>query len=219
VHTSKALLLALYPGAANLNSRRHPDMATVRAPFSLVTAFTSNPFGGNPAAVIFLDTASHSAEYLGDIAKTLNQPMLSVLSSKPLPSDDDSILVHGIQYFAANGEPIPLCGHGTLAASKVVFSSPEVQAKGIRTLHFETNLGVTVKAVQLQDGFIEIDIPTASPIGVSASESDRLKTFVDKAFGRDVVINEIKAGNNGYEQCMSFAFGCACRFDHPSQMC
>lgn len=179
-------------------------MATVHAPFSLVTAFTSNPFGGNPAAVIHLDTTSHSAEYLGDIAKNLNQPVLSVLSSKPLPSDDDSILVHGIQYFAANGKPIPLCGHGTLAASKILFSSPEVQAKGIRTLHFETNLGVTVKAVQLEDGFIEIEIPTAAPTGVSAAEKDRLKTFVDKAFGRDVVVKEIKAGNNGYEHCTSF---------------
>ncbi|KAF9486338.1 Diaminopimelate epimerase-like protein [Pholiota conissans] len=170
----------------------------IRAPYSLVTAFTSNPFGGNPAAVIHLNP-SHSPEFLGQIAKNLNQPVLSVLSTERIPSDDDKTLIYGIKYFAPNGKPIPLCGHGTLAATKFLLSSPEVQAKGIQDIHFITDSGVMVKAVQLDDEFIEIEIPTAAPTSVSAFEKERLKVFVDKAFGRDVVIHDIKAGNNGYE--------------------
>ncbi|KAF8973498.1 hypothetical protein BDZ97DRAFT_1911985 [Flammula alnicola] len=174
-------------------------MSSTRAPFALVTAFTSSPFGGNPAAVVFLDSTSLPLDYVGEIAKNLNQPMMSLVSNTPLPSEDDKILVRSIRFFASNGKEVPICGHATLATARVLFSSPEVQASGAHTIHFKNGTGATLTAVKLDDGFIEIELPSTVPGDVSADELARLKTFIDKAFGRDVVIKNVKTGGKVYE--------------------
>lgn len=177
-------------------------MTSPRALYSLVSAFTLDPFGGNPAAVIHVpDAASASADYLGKIAANLNQPILSVVSSEPLPSDATGVVVHSIRFFFANGQEVSLCGHGTLAASKVIFSSPEVRAAGIHTIHFKTKCGETIKSVQLAEDFIEIEIPAADIRSPTPEETVKLKGHLDKAFGRDVLVEDIKIGGGNYAQC------------------
>jgi len=175
-------------------------MSSAGPPFALVSAFTSKPFGGNPAAVVFIDL-SLPLEYLGGLAANFNQPMLGCVSPTPLPSDDKRILVRRIRFFVPNGTEVPICGHATLAAAKVLFEQPAVIATGAHTIHFKTTNGDTLKAVKLEDGFIEIDIPCADPAVLSDDEKTKLKASVDKAFGRNVVIHDIKTGGELYEPC------------------
>ena len=141
-------------------------------------------------------------EYLGGLSANFNQPILSCVSPTSLPFDDKNILVHGIRFFVPNGKEVPICGHGTLAAAKVLFEQPAVIATGAHTIHFKTSNGNTLKAVKLEDGFIEIDLPSAVLGVLSADEKSKLKTSVDKAFGRNVVIHDIKSGGEVYEPCM-----------------
>jgi len=142
-----------------------------------------------------MDTTSDSEDDLSKIAANLNQPVLSVVSCEPLPSADEGVLMHSIRFVLPTGLEIPLCGHGTIAASKVLFASPEVQAKGIHTVYFKTISGATLKAVQLSDGFIEIELPAADIESASPEEQTKIKSHLDKAFGRDVRVKDIKVGS------------------------
>ena len=175
-------------------------MSSAGPPFALVSAFTTKPFGGNPAAVVFVDL-SLPVEYLGGLSANFNQPMLACVSPTPLPSDDKKILVHRIRFFVPNGTEMPICGHATLAAAKILFEQPAVIATGAHTIHFKTTNGDTLKAVKLEDGFIEIDLPSADLAVLSDDKKTKLKASVDKAFGKNVVVHDIKTAGGLYERC------------------
>ncbi|KAF8913249.1 hypothetical protein CPB84DRAFT_532790 [Gymnopilus junonius] len=173
-------------------------MSPVTAPYYLVTAFSTSPFGGNPAALVFLEPSSIPFEELGKIAQNLNQPVITFVSPASLPSDDDKIEVRNIRFSAPVGKEIPICGHGTLAAGQVMFGMPEIVARGVHTIMFKTSRGETLTAVKLDDGFVQIRLPAAIPGSVSDEDKAKLKPFIDKAFGRDVAIQDIKNGGKIY---------------------
>lgn len=180
-------------------------MGRPQTPFHLITAFSSSPFGGNPAAVVLLDTNS-SPDLLSKISQNLNQPIITFISPDPAPSTDPQVLKYLVRYYVGIGKEIPICGHGTLAASKLVFSLPATQAANVHTVQYTTSElsnGATLIAKKLDDGFIQIDLPSTVPGHVSDEEKVRLKTHVDKAFGRDVKINDIKTGGKVYAPCRS----------------
>jgi predicted PhzF superfamily epimerase YddE/YHI9 len=54
-----------------------------------------------------------------------------------------------------NGKESVLCGHGTLAAAKVLFTQLGPGQENVDTIHFRCVSGV---AIQRDDGFIEIPI-------------------------------------------------------------
>lgn len=179
-------------------------MGRPQTPFHLVAAFTSSPYGGNPAAVVFLDVSSPK-DLLGKISQNLNQPIITFISPDPVPSTDPQVLKYLARFYVSNGKEVPICGHGTLAASELIFSMPTTQA-AIHTIQYTTGEltgGATLIATKWEDGFIQIDLPSTVPGHVSDEEKARLKTHVDKAFGRDVKINDIKTGGKVYEQCRS----------------
>jgi hypothetical protein len=105
--------------------------APVRVPFLLVSAFTANRDSGNPAAVVFLPSTgtSYPTEWLQAITKNLNQPITAFLSPLPEPAtavtDTDVKADFAIRWFTVEAE-IPLCGHGTLAASQAIFAAPDL---------------------------------------------------------------------------------------------
>ncbi|KAJ3501445.1 hypothetical protein NLJ89_g9337 [Agrocybe chaxingu] len=172
-------------------------MASTAAQFFLVTAFSSSAFGGNPAGIVFLDTTL-PPDYLGKIAQTLNQPMISVVSPVPLPSDNLKATAYSVRFFATSGKEVQICGHGTLAAAKVIFELPEVASSEVDTIHFKNLYGNTLTAVKRENGFVELKIPSTVPGDVSDEEKARLKVYVDKAFGRDVKITDMKTGGSVY---------------------
>ena len=179
------------------------------APFSIATAFSDKLFGGNPAAVIFLDT-SLPFEELAKIARNLNQPVLVVVSPTSLASDESEneesrIERRSIRFISRRGDLEPaVCGHGTLVATKVMFDLPEVKASKIC---FETTSGEHLEAIRLEEGWFEIEIPAITPVDVDDDEKKRLKGYVDEAFGRDVKVNDIKTGRNTiYHTCKILRF-------------
>jgi hypothetical protein len=165
-----------------------------RAPFLLLSAFTSNPDSGNPAAVVFLPSpgTSFSTEKLQAIAKNLNQPITNFVSPLPEPRADEPRDIgpqadFAIRWFTVEQE-VPLCGHGTLATAKAIFATPDVADEVVAKsgsnwkmdgneglLRFQTITGAIVTARQstlTQPGseseveLIQITFPHAPPVPI-----------------------------------------------------
>lgn len=105
--------------------------APIKIPFLLLSAFSSNPNSGNPAAVVFLPSTgtSYPKDQLQAISRNLNQPITCFISSLPEPSAgadrETAPADFAIRWFTVEIE-IPLCGHGTLAAAKAIFAAPDM---------------------------------------------------------------------------------------------
>ncbi|KAG9049044.1 hypothetical protein FS837_011424 [Tulasnella sp. UAMH 9824] len=127
--------------------------------YTVVDAFTSKPFSGNPASVIVLPPAHHSlpTESLFQIAAEFNLSETAFLV--PQPSTSTGTLRYSLRWFTPTVE-VPLCGHGTLASARVIFSTPEGQQ--VDRLEFETLSGTLVaKKVPGGSGKIELDFPAS----------------------------------------------------------
>ena len=77
-----------------------------------VDAFTSVPFAGNSAAVLVLE-GEPDDEFGSAIGTELNQPATAVVWPAAEPGR------FGLRWFTSHGE-LDLCGHGTLAAARVL---------------------------------------------------------------------------------------------------
>lgn len=120
-------------------------MQTVIASFTQVDAFTSKPFGGNPAAVCVLPVPA-SPEWMAAVARETNLPATAFVSA----ADDGFEL----RWYTATTE-LELCGHGTLASAHVLYESG--RAKAGDRIRFRTRAGV-LSAIS-RDGWIELDFP------------------------------------------------------------
>ena len=181
--------------------------------FALVTAFTTNVYAGNPAAVVFLDPHL-PFDVLGKIARNFNQPVTSIVSPTSDISDNDKTITRHIRYMVSNGKEFSICGHGTLAAAKVLFTQLGPGQENVDTIHFRCVSGAMFVAIKRENGFIEIESPSGVPVNVSSEEETRLTSFVNKAFGREVLIKCIRRGGPGvyhhckYIQVYLMAVGC-----------
>lgn len=103
-------------------------------PFFVVNAFTSSMFGGNPAAVVPLETA-------------LNDDLLLAIAAQHNLSETayferQAEGVYRLRWFTPKAE-VRLCGHATLATAWVIKTLEGIQPDGLR---FETLSGtLTVK--------------------------------------------------------------------------
>ncbi|PHQ34795.1 PhzF family phenazine biosynthesis protein [Rhodopirellula bahusiensis] len=111
-----------------------------------VDAFTDRPFGGNSAAVCFLEQEAPD-EWMQAVAAEMNLSETAFLRR----SHDG----YSLRWFTPQVE-VPLCGHATLASAHAIWSAGiHPQAEPIR---FHTKSGVL--ACQQSNGFIEMDFPT-----------------------------------------------------------
>lgn len=92
----------------------------------IVDSFTDRPFSGNPAGVCLLQEEL-TEELMLAIAQELG------LSETAFVKQEVGTPKYSIRYFSPKME-IPLCGHATLAAAKVLFET----AQGATKLHFVT---------------------------------------------------------------------------------
>lgn len=83
-----------------------------------VDAFTNEPFKGNPAGVCLLDREL-SAEKMQLIAKEIG------FSETAFVKKTAENCTYSIRYFSPKKE-IPLCGHATLASSKIIFDKTDL---------------------------------------------------------------------------------------------
>ena len=168
------------------------------APFAFVSAFTDDPFRGNPAAVIILDSKL-LLETLQKVASTFNQPMAVFVTPSSVHSDDPAILNHDIRFLTISGTDSAICGHGSLAAAKWLFDLP--QNASIRVIHFFTHSGAIFKAKKDPRGFVEIQLPAAALADIPPEEQERISVHVNEAFGRDTVIKAMKRGIEPFQKC------------------
>jgi PhzF family phenazine biosynthesis protein len=124
-----------------------------------VDAFTSQPFGGNPAAVCLLPEGSPlavDARWMQAVAAEMNLSETAFLE----PREQGLSL----RWFTPQTE-VDLCGHGTLASAHVLFEegllSPGQQAL------FHTHSGLLRAALEQQRGaegrWIRLDFPSEAP--------------------------------------------------------
>ncbi|RMH16648.1 MAG: PhzF family phenazine biosynthesis protein, partial [Gemmatimonadetes bacterium] len=122
-------------------------------PFTQVDAFTSRPFGGNPAAVYLL-AEPLSEELMQAIANEMN------LSETAFVAPPDEHGVRRLRWFTPECE-VPLCGHATLAAAHALREAGD----GPFPLRFATRSG-ELRVEADSDGALTLDFPADPPAEV-----------------------------------------------------
>ena len=115
-----------------------------------VDAFTSVPFAGNSAAVLVLE-GEPDDKFGAAIGSELNQPATAVV----WPAGEAGRF--GLRWFTAHGE-LDLCGHGTLAAARVLLD--DGHAVGDR-IQFDTRYG-PLEAVDAGE-LVQLRLPSLAP--------------------------------------------------------
>jgi predicted PhzF superfamily epimerase YddE/YHI9 len=121
----------------------------------LVDAFTSQAFGGNPAAVFLLDDLPCSDEWLLAMTREFG---CEAAFLTPMPQKANFRL----RFFTSSGEDL-FCGHGTLSSAHVLFEQGLV-ANDAR-IAFDTVSG-PFSARKVATG-IELDLPTEIALPVA----------------------------------------------------
>nr|WP_315463821.1 PhzF family phenazine biosynthesis protein [uncultured Rhodoferax sp.] len=125
----------------------------MQIPIHIIAAFTSEPFKGNPAAVIQL------SEWLPDSVMqaiaTENNLSETVFLVKQAPHS------YAIRWFSPIKE-IDFCGHATLASAYVLSE----QGKDKTPLHFQAQAVGTITATPSDDGLIEMRFPNRAPVPI-----------------------------------------------------
>ena len=121
-----------------------------------VDAFTSEPFKGNPAAVMVLNE-DKNVEWMGAIAREMNLSETAFL----VPKGNGFHL----RWFTPEVE-VDLCGHATLAAAHILWS--EFDHPKMEKINFSTASGEL--RARFLDGWIELDFPAFELIHVKNVE-------------------------------------------------
>ena len=176
-----------------------PTSESEPTPFVIANAFSKNLFGGNPAAIIFLN-ADLPTETLLNLAKNFNQPIATFITPSPASGSDSEKKTeksYSVRWFTITGET-PICGHGTLAAAGAIFSLGLVPPE-VTLLNFESRTGGTLTAKKVGDR-VEITLAATQASPVEGEEVERLKGVVQKALGSPPVnVKFIGKGGKGFE--------------------
>jgi PhzF family phenazine biosynthesis protein len=127
----------------------------MKLPYYEVSAFTANPFGGNPAGVCALD-AWLPDSVLQKIAA--NNNLAETAFTIPRGNDFE------LRWFTPTIE-MDLCGHATLAAAFVLFNEQKLDSKEVR---FHTRSGLLT--VSHDKELLTLDFPARPAIPCIASE-------------------------------------------------
>lgn len=145
-------------------------------PIYTVDSFTNEAFKGNPAGVCLLEIPLEKGVMLS-IAQELN------LSETAFVLKENEH--YSIQYFSPINE-IPLCGHATLAAAKILF-----EERGLSNVHFVTNSQVHLQ-VNKSGEQIEMEFPSYSTIPTEASDkllkALTINKLIDARFNKETNI-------------------------------
>lgn len=140
----------------------------------LVDAFASQPFTGNPAAVLAPFDRWPDTGWMQKMAQENAVSETAYLLKTADPAR------FGLRWFTPALE-VPLCGHATLAAAHVLFTELGLQTERIT---FDTLSGPLV--VHRQAGGFAMDFPADPPVQVSVTAE------LEAAFG--VKLTEVWAG-------------------------
>ncbi|TDL21705.1 Diaminopimelate epimerase-like protein [Rickenella mellea] len=161
--------------------------------YTVADAFTKRVFGGNPASVIVLDKDhALSDATLQLIAREFNVSQTAFIT----PTDDLSTANEsrsfGLRWFTPTVE-VPLCGHATLASAHVLFSSPHIIPKDVKSIAFHTLSG-ELTCGRLGDGRVELELPAGVVKKAEAELEKRAIDAVHKALGETVEVKFVGRG-------------------------
>ncbi|HHM05079.1 MAG TPA: PhzF family phenazine biosynthesis protein [Gammaproteobacteria bacterium] len=124
-------------------------------PLFIVDAFTSRPFGGNPAAVCLLDAPPCDDAWLQAVAAEMHLSETAFVLAR-----DDGF---DLRWFTPTLE-VDLCGHATLAAAHVLWQEGRLPADAPARFHTRSGPLAAVR----QDDMIELDFPAEPAATVAA---------------------------------------------------
>ena len=198
-------------------------MSTPRSyPFAIANAFSQDVFGGNPATIVFLDPSNTltQAERL-KFANGFNQPVVVFLTPTLAAAGKPGVISFDVQFFAPTYE-VGLCGHGTVAAMKVildsattlpgfgpenqfpVFSSPETH-----TVEFTTGSGVVVSSRKVvipdeasgeEEDWFEIVLPAGKLKKLPPEEEEKVLDLFTRAVEKEPKVKYIGAGEPPFQR-------------------
>ena len=192
-------------------------------PFAIANAFTQDAFGGNPATIVFLDPSNTlTQEELLKFAKGFGQPVIVFLTPTSTLSDKPGAVVSfDVRYFAPTRE-FRLCGHGTVAAVKVILDSatnlpgfeqgtrfPSFASSETHTVEFITVDGIVVSARKVvipdevsgkEEDWFEIVLPAGKLKTLPAEEEDRILGIFNRAVGKELGVKYIGIGEPPFHQ-------------------
>lgn len=127
-----------------------------------VDAFTSKAFKGNPAAVCILEEDIDD-ELMKNIAQEMNLSETAFV--KPLDKVNMSNCnLFSLRWFTPEVE-VDLCGHATIAASKVLFDEFNIEEQYIK---YETKSGLLT--AKREDENISLDFPIDNPLDFNLTQ-------------------------------------------------
>ncbi len=115
-----------------------------------VDSFATAPFAGNPAAVVLLDE-----EPAGDLGPRLGAELNQPATAVTWPAGEPGRF--GLRWFTATSE-LALCGHGTLAAARVLLDAG-LDADG--RLRFDTRSGRL--EARAEGDWVQLRFPSLRP--------------------------------------------------------
>ncbi|MFB7611607.1 PhzF family phenazine biosynthesis protein [Streptomyces gardneri] len=136
----------------------------------IVDAFTDQPFSGNPAGVLLLDSFPEDA-WLQKVAAEVN--LSETAFAHPLPAGGEADWA--LRWFTPTTE-VDMCGHATLATAHVLHTTGTASG----AVRFATRSGV-LGATAAADGTITMDFPTSTLTPVPVPDG------LEKALGAEVV--------------------------------
>ena len=143
-----------------------------------VDAFTNEKFKGNPAAVCILEDDIKD-ELMKSIAQEMNLSETAFV--KPLEcSDINGCSFFSLRWFTPELE-VDLCGHATIATSKVLFDEFNISGQEIK---YQTKSGTLI--AKKKNDKIGLDFPIDKPLNFELSE-DILKAMGIKKYLKAVI--------------------------------
>lgn len=136
----------------------HLDLVAKRQlEFVQVDAFSSVPFAGNPAAVLFTQKGG-CEEWMQAVAIENNLSETAFLEERSKP-DNSEASSWDIRWFTPGGE-VALCGHATLASAHALWDTGRVAAD--KEIIFHTRKSGMLRCTHLKP-FIRMDFPAQPP--------------------------------------------------------
>lgn len=176
---------------------------TKNYPFYLSTAFASDPFAGNPAAIVFIDNElAVDTKTLFKIGANFSQPMTAFLYPPVEPSIDPKVAKFRARFISDNPSELSICGHATLAAAGTMFTKPGLLPEEVEVLEVETLTHGVLRAERKDDGWFEIQLTAAVIEEMPLDDAAIVKKAIDDAYRRDVKVKFIGRGVGTYSTYM-----------------
>lgn len=155
--------------------------------YTLIDAFTTRAFGGNPTSIIILpDNEVLDDQTMQLIAREFNLSETAYVSkvskSGNSQNSNSKSITLGLRWFTPRAE-VPICGHATLAAAHIIFSSPAPTGVSLEQIGFETLSGTLVATKVPQDGKerIQLEFPEGITTPVDEELTVRVKDVLKRA--------------------------------------